>query len=123
MGRSDARVVRLERAAGIGACGDRPCLRCTLAGEPFGDVQAARKLCNGGPHDLNFVEHCGGLTTVIEAGAAVSRIEGKVERLEGPPQHPDRRADTSWSRTPTKTAKPASGGTGTTLMTTATSTS
>ena len=56
MGRSDARVVRLERAAGIGACGDRPCLRCTLAGEPFGDVEAARKLCNGGSHGFNLVE-------------------------------------------------------------------
>ena len=55
MGRSDARVVRLEWAAGIGACGDRPRLRCMLAGEPFGDVEAARKLCNGGRHDFNLV--------------------------------------------------------------------
>jgi hypothetical protein len=27
-----------------------------LAGEPFGDVEAARRLCNGGSHDFNLVE-------------------------------------------------------------------
>lgn len=56
MWRNESRVERLEKTAGAAACGDRPCLKCSLAAEPIGNVEAAKKLCNGHPHDFNFVE-------------------------------------------------------------------
>ena len=56
MGRNEARVDRLEAKAEAAACGDQPCLKCSLAAEPIGDAEAARKICNGRPHDFNFVE-------------------------------------------------------------------
>lgn len=56
MGKNESRVDRLEREAGADVCGGRACLRCSLAAEPFGDAEAARRLCNGRPHDFNLVE-------------------------------------------------------------------
>jgi hypothetical protein len=56
MGRNESRVDRLERTAEAAACGDQPCLKCSLAAEPIGNVEAAKKRCNGRPHDFDFVE-------------------------------------------------------------------